>query len=350
MNFDQLADFVSKIYLDKNLSKVTLQDLMKQRKNNGKMREIIKIRIDFRYTHMSGKEQLDNMLKRAYLFDFPVVSKEKQHVVEINDLQQIIELVEGQLNNLYLSDNPDEDTIDRKRNEKTLLQQKLNDIIALEPKDDEINLNGVAIKILRMLEKGDDDSRRLHNVVKYRVCGTTSADDMAIRKDMIKYLAGSTKEDEENKIAKIDKSIKQRESSNRYGGGDRGGGRGGGSSGRGYVPPHLRPRDDIQIQSDAHHVEQIIPCVKSEGDFPTLAQAPLVLVGVWGKKSFADLLKSDTSTATLESETSEPTIKIVAEKKAEKLSSTIEVVCDKSNNFEQIILKTMDIEDWTNDD
>jgi hypothetical protein len=345
MNFDQLADAVNKIYLDRNLSKVTFKDLQKQRKNNGKVKELYKIRIDFRYIHMSGKEQLDNMMKKAYLFDFPVVSKEKQHIVEITDLQQIIELIEGQLNNLYLNDIPDENEIDKKKNEKLLLQKKLDDIIALEPKDDDINLNGIAMKILKMLEKCDDNSRRLHNVIKYRVCGTTASDDMAIRKDMTKYLAGSTKKEEESKIAKIDKSIKERESSNRYGS----------QSGRnGYVPPHLRSRDDIKIQSDTHHhVEQSIPSAKSEGDFPVFVQQiSTIVTGAWGKKSFADLLKDDVAEQILHEsiESIESIDPIIEEKKVAIWSSTIEVVCDKSNNFEQIIIKTTEVEDWTNDD
>lgn len=327
MNYEELAEVVNKFYTNHELVKTKLQELTKKRNNHAKAKELMSIRIEFKHTHMSGKEQLDIMLKKAYLFDFQIVSKEKVHLDEITELNKLICLLDNQIIKLSNVDetNP---VIEKKRNERHILQTQYDKLINLQPKDDQVNLNGVAMKILKMLEKDDDESRRIHNIIKFRVCGTTVADDLAIRRENLKYLSGETRADEEKKIEQIENNIKSRE---------RGGMRSSHSTNQfsvGYVLPHLRPKK----HNGASSTEDITAIKSEREEYPALcSMAESTKPLMWGtKKSFADLLKADTKE------------EVVLETKP-TLSSTIEVVNDSQHVSESKQIKTVEVDDWTID-
>lgn len=335
MNYEELADVVNKFYANHELVKIKLQELTKKYNNRTKAKELMSIRIEFKHTHMSGKEQLDMILKKAYLFDFQVVSKEKVHLDEITELNKLICLLDNQiikLSNLDIT-NP---VIDRKKHERQILQSQYDNLINLQPKDDHLNLNGVALKILKMLEKDDDESRRIHNVIKFKVCGTTAADDLKIRRANLKYLSGATRATEEEKIDQMESNMKSR---------DRGGMRSSQSTNQfsvGYLPPHLRPKK----HNGAVSTEDIASLQSDTESYPVLSlQIESKKVSTWGlKKSFVDLLKANMSE------------EVVPEMiQTLSLSSTIEVVNDSPNTNEpkkqnKQTIKPVEVDDWTIND
>jgi hypothetical protein len=108
----------------------------------------------------------------------------------------------------------------------------------------------------------------------------------------------------------------------------------------GYVPPHLRPKKN----NGAVSTEDITNMTKLEThkeEFPTLCQPtePKKALSGWGKKSFADLLKTEQQS----SEEKKSTEYVV-------LSSTIEVVHDEPivNEIKKQIV-VVEVDDWTTD-
>lgn len=337
-NYHELAEVVNKFYTNDELVRMKLQELTKKHNNRAKAKELMNIRIEFKHTHMSGKEQLDNILKKAYLFEFKIISKEKVHLNEIIELNKLICLLDNKIIKLSNEDitNP---IIEKKKNERKILQSEYDNLIDLQPKDDHLNLNSIAMKILKILEKDDEESRKIHNVIKFKVCGTTVADDLAIRRANLKYLSGDTRNDEEKKIEQIENNIKSR---------DRGNMRSSYSTNKfsvGYVLPHLRPKkhngafsteDLTEIKSDVEEYPVLCSSTKSQN------------TSTWGlKKSFVDLLKNNI--------TEEVVLEIVSEiPQTLSFSSTIEIVkdsvCENDTKQNKQKIKTIEVEDWTIND
>lgn len=357
MNYDELAEVVNKFYNNTKLTNVKLQDLTKKRSNNARAKELMSIRVEFKHVHMSGKENLDIMLKKAYLYDFPTVSKEQLHMEEITDLNKSICFLDTQITKLSVIDvsNP---AIDKKRQEQKILQTQYDKLIEMQPKDDNINLNGIAMKILKILEKDDEESRKIHNVIKFKVCGTTTADDMAIRKNNLKYLTGETRAEEEKKIEQIESNINSRSRGIRSYHSTV-------QLSSGYVMPHLRPKhqngalstnDISKIAEKMENENEEYPDLKTTYNlkkskseiYPALStqkeQKTTELVGVWGaKKSIASVIKENTHVETKINE---------HEKVFQILSTTIEVVHDSveknkpQKDVEKENSKNMEVDDW----
>lgn len=358
MNHDDLAEVVNKFYSDHELVKTKLQELSKKRQNYAKARELMNIRIEFKYIHMSGKETLDVMLKKAYLFNFKTVSKEQIYVNEINELNELINLLNTQIIKVTANREP-QSVIDKKTTERNILQKQYDKLIELQPEEEDINFNGVAIKILKILEKGDDESRRLHNIIKYKVCGTTTQDDLNIRRENLKYLAGETRAEEEKKIDQIESNIKSREKGNRNSKDIRSYRVGMNKSSFGYVPPHLRQNEvsvEESVENDFNKSKSAInlsdyagKCEELDQHFPTIRNVQSMpslsgeksnvtnKLGGWGNRSFADLLKSETK----------ETVEECKNPECETISSTIEVINEtKPTKNTKQLTKVVEIDDW----
>ena len=70
MGNEELCEVVEKFYSISDIVNMSLNDHMKRTKNKNKIKDIVYLRINRKYGFMSGKEQLDNVLKKAYLYDF----------------------------------------------------------------------------------------------------------------------------------------------------------------------------------------------------------------------------------------------------------------------------------------
>ena len=322
MNYEDLASIVNIFYSNNELITLQYHELAKKKENQKKAKELLNIRIDFKHVHMSGKEHLDVVLKKAYLYDFPVISKEKQHNKDLTELNSLICILESQITKLMIK-NEFDPLIEKKRGEQKILQSRYDILVEVEPVDDNINFNGTAMKILKMLEKNDDESRKIHNIIKFKVCGTTVVDDIAIRKANLKYLTGEALNDEQQKIEKIESSVKSRNRNNMKLS------RSTSHLSTGYILPHLRSKNNNSLSND--DITKVEFNMKND-DFPSIGMKEIKASITWGKKSFADLLKENTETEN--------------EEKKEELSNTIEVIVDNIVTNETQHMELTDIEEW----
>lgn len=368
MNYEELANVVNTFYNNSKLASVKLETLSKEKNNRKRAKELTSIRIEFKHVHMSGKENLDIMLKKAYLFDFQIVTKEQTQIAEITELNKLISLLDTQITKLSgLNDlNPE---IEKKKKQRDILQKQYEKVLDSQPKEENINLNGTAMKILKMLEKDNDESRKIHNIIKFRVCGTTALDDVNIRRENLKYLTGTAREEEEKKIDQIEANIKNREqlrnnkgirssrSTSQLG------------YGSGYVLPHLRQKEGSLSMTNISHISENV-VTNQEEDYPELSlnqsKSSISVTSIdseyttnvlntpkekknslsgWGsKKSFVDLIKE-----TLPDEIKNTVKSTNNLENVQTLSSTIEIINDtkeshKTHSNEQ---QNIEIDDWT---
>lgn len=336
MDYNGLAEIVLKFYSNSELVETKLRDLIKKKTNAKKTREIMAIRIEFKHVHMSGKEHLDEMLKKAYLFEFQIVSKELAHLTEMEKIKSLISAIDSQIQKLNSTENAT--LIEKKTQEKNVLRMHYDELAMSIPQDDKINYNGVAMKILKILERDDDESRKLHRTIKMKVCGTNTFDDLAIRKENLKYLCGDSKKDEKEKIEQMEMNIKSK-------------GRTGGNMKTsystnqltsGYVLPHMRlhKNNGASSTNDFNEFQNDIEVnLNSEEEYPTLGlkSEQKKTITISSGKSFADLVRENY-------EESEPRKE---ELKESILSADIEVVqSSQTTSVAETQSVSVDVDDW----
>lgn len=278
MGNEELCEVVEKFYSISDIVNMSLNDHMKRTKNKNKIKDIVYLRINRKYGFMSGKEQLDNVLKKAYLYDFEKKEKEEKKKnkseSQMKELNDVLEIINLKINELMKEETIDEDAVNKKKQEKEILEKKLEETKDLKPDTKHINYNNCAFKILKILEKDDYTARKLHLEIKSKICKTTDSDDFRMKKEMEKYLSPVEREErnkyEKQRNEKYEKNRKPRSS--------------------GYVPPHLR-----QTSNNNNVFTKTADVSVTEENFPSLSNNSTNVknIGVWGTKNISKILEEN---------------------------------------------------------